>query len=203
MRARLCPQLRRQQQRCARLLPDGRRASTHAKREQHPTSCIHAPPRLPPSLQLLPGWLTTVTLSALLSFITYKMGRKAAEIWRKERAALQRLYEPLGQGPGDEWETGLRAPLLDVAAAGDGMRHGTPSPVGPLTLRPDSAGSSSDGGGGALLAEQAGAAAATAAAAIEAAAGDGEGELASYGSAPLPIGPRPGSGVLPLLTPVE
>ena len=111
---------------------------------------------------MLPNWLTTVSLSVLLAGITAKVGLKAADIRSKERRALA---QPLARwsavdadGGGDFFET-LRTPLLCRNAsmandrsvsggsrgsgAGGGRegsegREGSPSPVGPLLLRPNS-----------------------------------------------------------------
>lgn len=86
----------------------------------------------PPPLQILPGWLTTVSLSVLLSLITAKTFFKGREIQAKEAAAMA-AAAPLDAS--DEIaERGLGA---GVAAAGE-----LASPTGPLALRPSSAASS-------------------------------------------------------------
>lgn len=50
----------------------------------------HPPALCPPLLpQVLPAWLTTVTLCLLLIFVSHKMLQKALDIRSKERRALQ------------------------------------------------------------------------------------------------------------------
>lgn len=89
-----------------------------------------------PPLQLLPGWLTTLTLALLLSYITWKMGAKAVEIRRKEQralaageAALRRRRSPPGSplaacAAGDE--ESLTAPLLAEQADAEADGQHTP-----------------------------------------------------------------------------
>ena len=132
------------------------------------TVFLPSPP--PRALQVLPSWLTTVSLSLLLTAITAKVALKAADIRRKEQRAsgrsLARLSAVDAEGGGEFLET-LRTPLLSPCASleddsgsasggssrgrGGGFREASPSPVGPLLLRHTSANSSgrtSEEGGG-------------------------------------------------------
>lgn len=173
-----------------------------------------------PALQVLPGWLTTVSMAVLLTYITYKMVRKAADLYSKERRSLTQSLRRLADvdAEGGDLVASLRTPLLGSLATlpGSGSStDGSPalprlvlsppdsthvSPAVPLMLRPDSArsgGTADEETGGA-----AGGAAATGAAAALMVAQAEEGLLPRASSQPLTIGAPQGSTPLPMLTPV-
>ncbi len=217
--------------------------------------------------------MTTLTLAALLSYITWKMAAKAVDIRRKEQRALANAEAALRRqrgAPGSPLAPGVRRPAaatgdeesltapllgeqadaeadgertprgrqpfdaahhLHVAAAGDGLRNDTPSPVTPLAARRGPSGSpgtdagsnagsrgSSLGGsfhtalegssaasntGGAPTSDAGIASVLEAADAAESGASIPEAPLTPGSSAPLPIEGSAGGTVLPLLTPVE
>lgn len=176
-----------------------------------------APPSLltppPHHQQVLPGWLTTVSLALLLVLITAKTAAKAADLWSKEQrladAGLRHLAAVDAEG--GDMLTSMHTPLLTSLLNAEGGTSGSevsppPSPPPRLAfsppaahgLRPGSAGSaassSKTGGGssgGAPADEETGQA-----------AGSGKGLPARPSSQPLPIGSHHGSAALLLLTPV-
>lgn len=84
--------------------------------------------------QVLPGWLTTVTLAALLALISYKTALKAADILSKERRALRgataRMLAVDAEG-GDFFER-IPTPLLaSLAPAGSNGGSSETSPLLP------------------------------------------------------------------------
>lgn len=176
-------------------------------------------------MQVLPGWLATVSLTLLLTLITFKTFAKGRSIYRleqekiKHKARLQSqgsshlLLDVEEEGPGFE---GLAAAGDSVAldsVYGSRQRSAFLSPEGPLALPPDSAGSSAPSaaeGGGLAAAEDPDLEAANGGTNGGTNGGGGPPTLTSVhrsSSHPVPIGgSRSGSADdlrLPLLSPIE
>lgn len=145
-----------------------------------------------------------MSLSVLLALISYKTFNKGREIHARERDSLHHSLQRLSVVNSADYT--FDAPATESLSSSEGEegrpRGGrTPSPVGPLGLRPDSAASS----GGSTAAEGPGAQPRLDLEAAEPAAPPSPTSERRPASHPLPIGEASAADelTLPLLSPIE